>query len=39
MDKTKLYRQRVPVGPNRLGNLIEVLTPAVFVLIVVYLLR
>jgi hypothetical protein len=40
MDEYKLHReQRVPVGPNRLSRLIEVVTAVVFVLIVLYLLR
>jgi hypothetical protein len=40
MNEHKLHReQRVPVGPNRLGRLTEVLTAVAFVLIVVYLLR
>jgi len=40
MHEDKLHReQRVPVGPNRLGRLIEVVTAAVFVFILIYLLR
>jgi hypothetical protein len=40
MDEDKLHReQRVPVGSNRLGRLIEVVTAAVFVFILIYLLR
>jgi hypothetical protein len=40
MDEYKLHReQRMPVGPNRLSRLIEVVTAVVFVLIVLYLLR
>jgi hypothetical protein len=39
MDEYKPHReQRVPVGPNRLNRLIEVLTAVVFVLVVVYLI-
>lgn len=40
MNDYKPHReQRVPVGPNRLSRLIEVVTAAVFVLILIYLLR
>jgi hypothetical protein len=39
MDKYKLHRERVPVAPNRLGRLIEVVAGAVAALVVVYLLR
>ena len=40
MHEYKMQReQRVPVGPNRLGRLAEVLTAVAFVLIAVYLLR
>jgi hypothetical protein len=40
MDEYKLHReQRVPVGPNRLSRLIEVVTAVVFVLILLYLLH
>jgi hypothetical protein len=39
MHEDKLHReQRVPVGPNRLGRLFEVVTAAVFVLVVVYMI-
>ena len=40
MGEYKLRReQRVPVGSNRLGRLIEVVTAAIFALMLVYLLR
>lgn len=40
MDEYKLYReQRVPVGPNRLSHLTEVVTAVVFVLVAIYFLR
>ena len=41
MNEDKLHReqQRVPVAPNRLGRLIEVVAAAVFVAILIYLLR
>jgi hypothetical protein len=39
IDKYKLHRERVPVGPNRLPRLIEVVAGAVAVLVLVYLLR
>jgi hypothetical protein len=40
MNEYKLYReQRVPVGPNRLSRLTEIVAAVVFVLIAVYLLR
>jgi hypothetical protein len=39
MHEYKLHReQRVPVGPNRLSRLTELVTAVVFVLIAVYLL-
>jgi hypothetical protein len=38
MGEYKLHRERVPVGPNRLNRLIEVLTAVVFVLVVVYMI-
>ena len=39
MDEYKLHRERLPIGPNRLGRLIEVVTAAIFVLILVYLVE
>lgn len=40
MDQYKLHRQpRVPVGPNRLPRVIEVVTALVLVLAVIYLLN
>lgn len=40
MDEYKLYReQRVPLGRSRLRRIVEVVTAAVFVFIVVYLVR
>jgi hypothetical protein len=38
MDEYKLHRERVPVAPNRLGRLIEVVAGAIAALILVYLL-
>ena len=39
VDGYKLHRDRVPVGPNRLGRLIEVVACAMAALAIVYLLR
>jgi hypothetical protein len=39
VDGYKLHREPVPVQPNRIGRLIEVLTAAVFVVVIIYLLR
>ena len=40
MNEYRLHREhRVPVGPNRLSRLTEVVTAVVFVLVAVYLLR
>ena len=40
MDNHKLYRpDRVPVGPNRLSRLAEIVLALCFVLAVVYLVR
>jgi hypothetical protein len=39
VDGYKLHRERVPVGPNRMGRLIEVVAGAVAILVLVYLLR
>jgi hypothetical protein len=40
MDHHKLYRpERIPVGPNRLSRLAEVVLALCFVLAVIYLVR
>jgi hypothetical protein len=40
MDEYKLHREhRIPVGPNRLSHLTEVVTAVAFVLVAIYFLR
>jgi hypothetical protein len=38
MGEYKLHRERVPIGPNRLNDVIKILTAVVFVLVVLYLI-